>query len=191
MSDPACLLDHEVEKIILQFSLGTRTRISNWLPSEKKETPTESDERKQLPPGIQIVEPTHNVRIRGIPHMLDEAGFALVDALEMPRIDRKKPWRTYYTVRFVFRREEPPMSAEWRKLLAEIITPALDKLCDETCWRARAYRNPVHVNGTTMPGRAMLSLNFEAPAPPDMNDDKVRGTLGIADRTIAFIPRAA
>ena len=190
MCDPTHLLDEGVDRLIVQFSLGTKMRLSSWLPSEKTMAPTERGDRK-LPPGIQIVAPTHNVRISGIPASLRGAGFFLTDALEMPRYDEIKPERVYYVARFIFIRQQPTLSPEWQKLLDEIVAPSFDRLCDESCWRTRVFRNPVHMNGEIAPGRARFSLNFDLPSAPDMHEDKVRGTLGIADNAIMFIPRAA
>lgn len=188
LSDNPAHLDETVEKVIMQFSLGKRRRFSNWLPSEEKETRAESDARKSLDPGIRFIAPTPNIRIGEVPNALRAIGFTLVDVIEMPRHDRNNPGRTYYAARFTFARTRYNTTHEWDNLLDETFYPALVEMSSECCWRVRAYRNPLYRNGERVPGQSMLSMNFEAPAPPDMSESKVRGALRLIDQTLSVVP---
>lgn len=189
-STPA--LDDSVEKILVQFSVGKRRRFSNWVPLEKAETKTDSDDRKtSFVPGVVLMEPIPNVSIATLIAQLRAFGWSLVDAVEQERVNRNQPGRTYYAARFVFAKERFNMKPDWEQILDEKILPELERLAGECCWRARAFRNALQKAGEVIEGKHALSFNFEAPSPPDMKQDKVKGELIVrSDGLFLARPRA-
>lgn len=177
-SPSTAVLDSTVEKIMLQFSVGKRRRFSAWLPLDTAETQAGSDARKTtFVPGVVLMEPIPNVSIATLIAQLRALGWSLVDAVEQERVNRNQPGRKYYAARFIFARERFNMKPDWEKVLDEKILPELERLAGECCWRARAFKNVLQKKGEVVEGKHALSFNFEAPSPPDMKSDKIKGEL--------------
>lgn len=158
-------LGSSIRLVTLQFSFTNRDVVPSCIKQLSHETQEEAVARKVMPtPSQSVIQPTEDASLVGLPSMLEQAGYELVDAFYKPRIDQKSG-RTYHMVRFVFAHHDHVNISDEFKRVRNTIRVALNDVCTQAMWRVRSFVNPFFKNGTRSEGQNVLSLNFEARKP--------------------------
>ena len=135
-------LDRKIRIVSLQFSFSNPDIVPPDIPRRDRLTRTAGS-----PTGVLLFDPTENTSVADLPADLEQAGYELADAFHEERAGETKR-RTYRALRFVFsRREHATAPSEERATLLAAARRGLERICKGALWKARAYLNPLRVNG--------------------------------------------
>ncbi|MCR4278178.1 MAG: hypothetical protein NUV85_04185 [Candidatus Berkelbacteria bacterium] len=97
---------------------------------------------------------------------LEAVGYELVDAFCQERINpRDSRQEVYYMVRFQFAKQGFISPSDNFSKRANTIRAELQRVCETTLWRVRAYLNPFKSNSEEIPGQNAVSINLEVRQP--------------------------
>ena len=190
------VLDESVRMLLMQFSFSNPEIVPACLLKRTAETVPEYIDRKTAPiTGQQFIIKTWRTDIFQLSaYGLGLAKYVLVGGFsqECPHKDSRQG--TYFSVRFLFAREEfARESSEFEKVRDDVCF-ALDQICIEAYWRVRAYRNPFFEDRKLVEGAYAMSVNFEVREPRfGSNSDPIKvwpkdSVTGEKDKTGFKIP---
>lgn len=152
----------DVRLIIIQFSFSNFKVVPQGLFEKPEETAEEVNKRRAAIKGYQCLAPTQEVDGLFFLRDLEKTGYVLVDAFTKTR---EKYGRQHPIVRFVFAHLDHATPSEEFVAHRDVCYAGLEQLLGQALWRARAFVNPLFVEGEVVDGEFTISLNFEARKP--------------------------
>ena len=174
-------------KIIVQLSFSNATVIPAILKRAKGESAEESQTRKSVKTNsIPLIHPTGDCDASRFLLELASAGFLLVSAFFQERIGYagQSKGKKYFTVRFIFYRQELAIVTD--ETLADLceIWGALLSMTTEVTWRVRSFDNPLFQDGEEITGKRSLSVILEVRNP----GAKPKHTVRIQGEDVVLMP---
>lgn len=159
--------------VIVQFSVGKKERVPEWIPERIKEDEGTSELRIQrnaaAPEAQLVVKPAERIDVAGLYIDLQLSGYVPVSVYYQRRLAHQSR-RPYYAIRFTFVHESQ-MTENSVDLSKEdpMLSDTLTDLLTKSLWRVRAYCNP-------RGDESLVSVNLEVPV--DIQEQNLRDSEG-------------
>lgn len=179
-----------VAMVVVQFNFSNVNIIPASVRHLVHETPKEHTERKDRATGVLVVQPTEKCSLVEFLGELETAGYELVDAVYMERLNpnSKGPNKTYHMLRFLFGRVESAKISDEFKAVRDLILEDLHTICKNAMWRVRVFNNPYYRNGEEIAEQRTLSVNLEIRQPYESNGQPIMARQKDKDGKLSDAP---